>query len=209
MVCPNASSLSWKQITSTLSLNDLCGGLKNTFWVIHWCSQLQIPFHCIVSFFSHWVQFIFFWSIMHVSRKAERPSRSWTFFSRRTPLSVYVEHGKNVLVLNKLLLFSSFARNRLTTVIANRIAVAASFIVLSSEEVVCGSKVITIEGSEHSLTFSSSFVKFAICSEIVLICIIIYSRSFWKYRTSTIRRVDSQVLRPWGLPLFFWYDAIL
>ena len=38
----------------------------------------------------------------------------------------------------------------------------------------CGSKVITIEGSEHSMTCSSSFVKFAICSEIVLIWIIIH-----------------------------------
>ena len=36
----------------------MCSGLKNTFWVIHWCSQ--IPFHCIVSFFSHWLQFFFF-----------------------------------------------------------------------------------------------------------------------------------------------------
>ena len=47
----NTFSLSCKQITSTLSLVDMCSGLKNTFWVIHWCSQLQIPFHCIVSFF--------------------------------------------------------------------------------------------------------------------------------------------------------------
>ena len=117
--------------------------------------------HC---FFLQSLIAVFLFLIDHACfKKSGMSIQKLNFFLQKNSLSVYVEQGKNVLVFNKLFLILSFERNRLTTVIANRIAVAASFIVLSSEEVVCGSKVITIEGSVYSLTFSS-FVKSAVCS---------------------------------------------
>ena len=84
----------------------------------------------------------------------------------------------------------------------NKIAVTASFIKLSSKDVVW----LKSNYNRRLRAFSDFYFFFCQVCSMFRKCMDLDNNTqppFWKYRTRPIRRVDSQVLPPLGLPLFF------